>query len=81
MLTSPAVSTQGLLTSLAAALPGASPLRRQAAHLVRQLNRPHPRELDRKASDLIARLLTATDCADAAGYEEDGLISPDFDRL
>ncbi len=79
MLASPAVSTQGLLTSLAAALPGASPLRRQAAHVARQLNRPHPRALDRKASDLLARLLDATDCADAAGYSTEGVIDPAFD--
>ena len=79
MHASPAVSTQGLIQSLTAALPGASPLRRQAAHLVRQLNRPHPRELDRRASDLLARLLTATDCADAADYAEDGVIDRGFD--
>jgi len=79
MLASPAVSTQGLLTSLAAALPGASPLRRQAAHLARQLNRPHPRALDRKASDLLARLLDATDCADTAGYSTEGVLDPAFD--
>lgn len=79
MQTSSAVSTQGLLTSLAAALPGASPLRWQAAHLARQLNRPHPRALDRKASDLIVALLTATDCADAAGYSTEGVLDPGFD--
>lgn len=72
-------STPGLLLSLSAALPGASPLRRQAAHLARQLNRPHPRALDRKASDLIAALLDATDCADAAEYAEDGLIDRAWD--
>lgn len=79
MHASPAVSTQGLLSSLANSLPGASPLRRQAAHLVRQLNRPHPRAVDRRASDLLAQLLDVTDCADAAGYDEDGLLSPSFD--
>jgi hypothetical protein len=72
-------STPGLLLSLSAALPGASPLRRQAAHVARQLNRPHPRALDRKASDLLARLLDATDCADAAGYSTDGVIDAAFD--
>ncbi len=81
MLASPAVSTQGLLTSLAAALPGTSPLRRQAAHLARQLNRPHPRALDRKASDLLALLLTETDVPESAEYDVDGLLSADFDTL
>jgi hypothetical protein len=46
---------------------------------VRQLNRPHPRAVDRRASDLLAQLLDVTDCADAAGYDEDGLLSPSFD--
>ena len=46
---------------------------------MRQLNRPHPREVDRKASDLLARLLTETDCVDAADYAEDGVIDRGFD--
>jgi len=79
MLTSPAVSTQGLLTSLAAALPGASPLRRQAAHVARQLDRPHPRSLERKASDLLALLLDATDTPESAEYETDGVLDTQFD--
>jgi len=73
-------STAGMLLSLANTLPPkSSPLRRQAAHLARQLNRPHPRSLERKASDLLARLLDATDCADTAGYATDGVIDPAFD--
>lgn len=72
-------STPGLLLSLSAALPGASPLRRQAAHIARQLSRPHPRELDRKASDLLALLLDATDTPESADYDQDGLLSPSFD--
>ena len=72
-------STPGLILSLSAALPGASPLRRQAAHLARQLNRPHPRSLERKASDLLARLLDATDAPESADYDQDGLLSPSFD--
>lgn len=72
-------STPGLLLSLSAALPGASPLRRQAAHIARQLNRPHPRSLERKASDLLARLLDATDTPESAEYETDGVLDAQFD--
>lgn len=72
-------STPGLLLSLSAALPGASPLRRQAAHVARQLNRPHPRALDRKASDLLALLLDATDTPESAEYETDGVLDAQFD--
>ena len=79
MQTSPASSTVGLIQSLAAALPDRSALRRQAAHLARQLNRPHPRAVDRKASDLLAALLTANDTPEAADYSEDGVIDRGFD--
>ena len=72
-------STPGLLLSLSAALPGASPLRRQAAHVARQLNRPHPRALDRKASDLLALLLDATDTPESAEYETEGVLDAQFD--
>jgi len=72
-------STPGLLLSLSAALPGASPLRRQAAHIARQLDRPHPRSLERKASDLLARLLDATDTPESAEYETDGVLDAQFD--
>lgn len=73
-------STAGMLLSLANTLPPkASPLRRQAAHIARQLSRPHPRELDRKASDLLALLLDATDTPESADYDQDGLLSPSFD--
>ena len=73
-------STAGMLLSLANTLPPkASPLRRQAAHVARQLNRPHPRSLERKASDLLARLLDATDTPESAEYETDGVLDAQFD--
>jgi len=69
-------STAGLLLSLAANLPS-SPLSRQARRIASKISRPHERQLDRKASDLLALLLTATD-SDCL-YAEDGLLDPDFD--
>lgn len=73
-------STAGLLLSLASAVPR-SPLSRQAKRIATKISQPHERYLDRKASDLLARLLDATDCAEAAGYSEEGVIDPDFDDI
>ena len=71
-------STAGLLLSLAASIPS-SPLSRQARRIATKISQPHERYLDRKASDLLALLLDATDCADAAGYSTEGVIDPAFD--
>lgn len=76
----PAASTSGLLISLANSLPGnAAALRRRATALADRLQAPHARALDRRASDLLAHLLDMTDCAELAGYAEDGLLDSDFD--
>lgn len=72
-------ATAGLLLSLQASLPRSSPLSKQARRIASRINRPHPRALDDKAAAILSRLLTVTDCEDAAGYDLDGLISPDFD--
>ncbi len=74
-------STQGLLLSLSAALPGSSPLRRRAQRTAAKLSRRHPRTVDAIAAELLAQLLTATDTPELAGYAEDGVIDEDFDRL
>lgn len=76
----PAASTAGLLLSLASALPrNAAALRRRATALANRLQAPHSRALDRRASDLLAQLLTATDCAELAGYTEDGCLDSEWD--
>lgn len=79
MLASPAVSTQGLLLSLSAALPGSSPLRRRAQRVAAKLNRRHARAVDATAAELIATLLDVTDCSDLSDYAEDGIIDRAFD--
>jgi len=71
-------STAGLLLSLASTIPS-SPLSRQAKRLASKISRPHDRQLDDKAALVLSRLLTATDCADAADYTEDGVIDRGFD--
>ena len=72
-------STAGLLLSLQAMLPPSSPLSKTARRVASKINRPHARALDEKAALVLARLLDATDCADAAGYSTDGVIDAAFD--
>lgn len=72
-------STAGLLLSLQAMLPPSSPLSKTARRVASKINRPHPRALDDKAALILARLLDATDCAEAADYAADGVIDPAFD--
>lgn len=76
--TAPTASA-GLILSLAAELPWSSPLYRQAQRTANRIQRPHDRQWDHRAAEVIARLITATDCADAAGYSAEGVIDPAFD--
>jgi len=73
-------STAGLLLSLQAMLPPSSPLSKTARRVASKINRPHPRALDDKAALVLARLLDATDCSEAADYAEDGLLDRNFDE-
>lgn len=78
----PEASTAGLLLSLANSLPAsAKPLQRHARHLAACLRIPHARSVDRRASDMLAMLLTAADCAELAGYPDDALIDSEFDAI
>lgn len=80
MHTQPAVSTQGLLYSLAAELPAGNTLARRARAVAARLSRRgHPRALEDRAASLLAQLLTATDCVELAGYETEGCLDPDWD--
>lgn len=78
----PEASTAGLLISLANSLPAsARPLQRHARRLAARLQVPHGRSVDRRASDMLAVLLTAADCAELAGYAEEGLLDSEFDTI
>ncbi len=70
---------QGLLMSLASALPDPDcPLARKAHRIARKLNRgPRDRALVREASDLLADLLTRTDAG--LPLESEGLLDDRFD--
>lgn len=72
-------STAGLLLSLQASLPTQAPLARRARAIAPRLNVRHSRALEDRAASLLAELLTATDCAELAGYSEDGLLDQEFD--
>lgn len=76
----PDASTAGLLLSLVNALPNPSgPLGRRARTVAHHLATDGAnRALERRAADLLADLLSATDC-DLSGYSEEGLLSADFD--
>lgn len=80
MQTSNAMSTAGLLTSLAHALPDRSTLRRRAHQIANKLNRRHTRAVDAKAAELLALLLSATDTPELADYSEDGILDRGFDE-
>lgn len=73
-------STAGLLLSLQAALPAQAPLARRARAIAPRLNVRHSRALEDRAASLLAELLTATDCAELAGYETEGCLDADFDN-
>lgn len=77
--TAPTASA-GLILSLTSELPRSSPLYRQATRVANRLQRPHDRQWDHRAAEIIARLLTATDCAEAADYAAEGVIDADFDN-
>lgn len=72
-------STAGLLLSLQAALPAQAPLARRARAIAPRLAIRHTRALEDRAAALLAELLDATDCTEAADYAEDGLLDPGFD--
>lgn len=73
-------STAGMLLSLASALPSPNgPLARQARATAHRLSEGvATRALQRRAADLLAVLLTATDC-DLTGYEDPDCLSSDWD--
>lgn len=74
-----AVGTAGLLLSLASALPAPDgALGRAARHLAHRLAQGTSNFADLDAaSDLLARLLDATDTG--VSYDEDGLLDEGFD--
>ena len=76
--TAPTASA-GLILSLAAELPRSSPLYRQAQRTASRIQRPHDRQWDHRAAEVIARLITATDTPESAGYETDGVLDAQFD--
>lgn len=76
--TAPTASA-GLIMSLASELPKSSPLYRQAQRTANRIQRPHDRQWDHRAAEVIARLITATDTPESADYDQDGLLSPSFD--
>jgi hypothetical protein len=71
------VTTSGLILSLAHSLPTSTALSRQARTIAKRLAAPHSPALDRRASDLLARLLTAADAGLA--WNDDALIDCEFD--
>lgn len=76
----PAASTAHMLLGLAHTLPdNAAALRREAERLADRLQAPHALALDRRAAALLSQLLDATDCAELAGYPDEGLLDSDFD--
>jgi hypothetical protein len=79
--TAPETSTAGLLLSLASALPSASsPLARRARAIAHRLSDgASERALQRRAADLLAQLLTATDCEELAGYADPDCLDSEFD--
>ena len=73
-------STAGLLLSLSHSLPNpGGPLARQARATAHRLSEGvATRALQRRAADLLAVLLTATDC-DLTGYEDPNCLDSEFD--
>lgn len=76
-----AVSTAGLLLSLSHSLPNpGGPLARQARAVAHKLSEGGSnRALQRRAADILATLLSATDCAEVASYEDPDCLSLDWD--
>lgn len=76
----PDVSTAGLLISLSHSLPSPNgPLARQARAIAHRLSEGvATRALQRRAADIMATLLSATDC-DLTGYEDPDCLDSEFD--
>lgn len=74
----PAGSTAGLILSLSACLPPSNPLARRARRLADRLEHHPSRPLQDRASELLARLLDATDTGLA--YAEEGCLDTEFDE-